>query len=217
MYMLEVDSQTVHHSAHAFIIKGRLVEQLRSSEVSAPPHLTAHHHISLSTSRHITSHHISLHISRHITTSLSVHLTAPHHIWPDHITTTTTSPHHHITTSPPPPLQGDFSWQAQDLVKLEWCLGATVGAVGVSLFVASATCREKMADSRNAKRCIFQYNICVSKARKNNLGEPAGARWQAQGINLVFLRHSVAAWMLHQFPTSHLAALHIFLFLVHTH
>ena len=169
------------HTLCTRIIKGRLVEQLRNSEVSAPPHLTAHHHISLSTSRHITSHHISPHLTAHHHISLSTshhtlpHLTRPHH----HITT---SPHHHITTTTTTAgrlfvagarfsevgmmfghnnwllLECHFSWQAQHVVK-KW----------------------QVAGTRNF--CIFQYKICVPKARTSNLSEPAGARWPAQGLN----------------------------------
>ena len=115
------------HTLCTRIIKGRLVEQLRNSEVSAPPHLTAHHHISLSTSRHITSHHISPHLTAHHHISLSTsHHTSPHLTRPhNHITTTTTTNAGRLFVagaifSEVGMMFGrHFSWQAQQLMLLE--------------------------------------------------------------------------------------------------
>ena len=53
--------------------------------------------------------------------------------------------------------------------------GAASGDLGVSLFGAGVVFGEIWVDSRSAKRCNFQYKMCLRSA-KSNLGERAGAR-----------------------------------------
>ena len=170
--MLEVDSQTVHHSAHALSKDDQLrnfaVPQFQHHHISqhittslsvhlATSHLTTSHFTS-----HITSPHLSQYISPHLTTSDQT--TSPHH----HITT---SPHHHITTTTNAGrlfvagaifsevgmmfgrhfswqaqqlmlLECPFSWQAQHVVK-KWEIAGTAGNV-----------------------VIFQYNMRLQSAKK---------------------------------------------------
>ena len=52
-------------------------------------------------------------------------------------------------------------------------VGAVFGEVLVPLFVAGAVFREIWNDSRNAKRCIFEYKMLLVSA-KNNLGWGSG-------------------------------------------
>ena len=52
-------------------------------------------------------------------------------------------------------------------------VGAALGEVQVSLFVAGAALGEFLNDSRGAKCCIFQYKMLVGSS-KSNLGCEAG-------------------------------------------
>ena len=63
-------------------------------------------------------------------------------------------------------------------------VGAALGEVQVSLFVAGAALGEFLNDSRGAKCCIFQYKMLVGSS-KSNLGCEAGC-----GLTVSWSDHS---------------------------